>query len=100
MLMKAHAQKLPSFIEPMKALPVEQLPEGDWLYEIKHDGYRALAFKKGKEVCLISRNNKPLNYPILIDSLKKLSAERVILDGEIAALDEKGWRLFCNVIHF
>jgi ATP-dependent DNA ligase len=79
-----------SFIEPMKALPVEQLPEGDWLYEIKHDGYRALAFKKGKEVRLISRNNKPLNYPTLVDSLKKLPAEQVVLHGEIAALDEKG----------
>jgi hypothetical protein len=45
---KANVQKTPSFIEPMKALPVEKLPEGDWLYEIKHDGYRALAFKDGK----------------------------------------------------
>jgi len=36
-------EKTPSFIEPMKALPVDKLPEGDWLFEIKHDGYRALA---------------------------------------------------------
>jgi bifunctional non-homologous end joining protein LigD len=57
----------------MKALPVEKLPEGDWLYEIKHDGYRALAFKDGKDVRLISRNNKPLNYPQVLDSLKLLS---------------------------
>jgi hypothetical protein len=42
-----------SFIEPMKALPVEKLPEGDWLYEIKFDGYRALAFKDGKDVRLV-----------------------------------------------
>jgi bifunctional non-homologous end joining protein LigD len=90
MLVKADAQKIPSFIEPMKALPVDRLPEGDWFYEIKHDGYRALAFRKGKEVRLISRNNKPLNYPTLVDSLKKLPAEQVVLDGEIAALDEKG----------
>jgi ATP-dependent DNA ligase len=33
---------VPAFIEPMKALPVDKLPEGDWLYEIKHDGYRTL----------------------------------------------------------
>jgi bifunctional non-homologous end joining protein LigD len=44
------------FIEPMKALPVRELPVGDWLYELKFDGYRALAFKAGKEVRLISRN--------------------------------------------
>jgi bifunctional non-homologous end joining protein LigD len=79
-----------SFIEPMKALPVEKLPEGDWLYEVKLDGYRSLAFKEGKEIRLTSRKNKPLNYPQLTDSLKLLPADRVILDGEIVALDENG----------
>jgi len=74
----------------MKALPVGKLPEGDWLYEIKFDGYRALAFKDGKDVCLVSRNKKAFDYPQLLDALKKLPADRVILDGEIAALDEKG----------
>jgi ATP-dependent DNA ligase len=44
---KANAQKTPSFIEPVKALRVDKLLEGDWLYEIKFDGYRALAFKDG-----------------------------------------------------
>jgi bifunctional non-homologous end joining protein LigD len=47
-----------SFIEPMKALPVQKLPEGDWLYEVKLDGYRALAFKDDKDVRLVSRNQK------------------------------------------
>ena len=79
-----------SFIEPMKALPVEKFPEGDWLYEIKFDGYRALAFKDDKDVRLVSRNKKGFDYPQLLDALKKLPADRVILDGEIAALDEKG----------
>jgi bifunctional non-homologous end joining protein LigD len=79
-----------SFIEPMNALPVEKLPEGDWLYEIKFDGYRALAFKDGKVVRLISRNKKAFDYPRLLDTLKLLPAEYAILDGEIAALDEKG----------
>src|SRR6516165_8541776 len=74
----------------MQALLVEKLPEGDWLYEIKHDGYRALAFKDGKDVRLVSRNEKAFDYPQLLEALKKLPAERVILDGEIAALDEKG----------
>src|SRR5215472_12043944 len=79
-----------SFIEPMNALEVEKLPEGDWLYEIKHDGYRALAFKGGKNVRLVSRNKKAFDYPQLLDALKLLPAEHFILDGEIAALDEKG----------
>src|ERR1700751_3492062 len=88
--MKPASASVPSFIEPMKALAVEQLPEGDWLYEIKHDGYRALAFKDGKDVRLISRNKKAFDYPLLVDVLRLLPAEHAILDGEIAALDEQG----------
>jgi len=74
----------------MKALPVQELPEGDWIYEIKFDEYRALAFKDLKNVRLVSRNKKAFDFPQLLDALKKLLAQRVILDGEIAALDEKG----------
>jgi bifunctional non-homologous end joining protein LigD len=88
--MKEGTRRSLSFIEPMKALPVEKLPEGDWLYEIKFDGYRTLAFKEGKSVRLVSRAKKAFDYPQLLDALKLLPAERVILDGEIAALDEKG----------
>src|SRR5215467_1140643 len=95
-------KKMPSFLEPMKVLPVENLPEGDWLYEIKHDGYRALAFKDGKEVRLVSRNKKAFDYPQLLDALRKLPAERLILDGEIAALDDKGRSSFhaCRIRSF
>ena len=90
MKMKEATPRSFSFIEPMKALPVEKLPEGDWLYEVKFDGYRALAFKDCKDVRLVSRNQKDFNYPQLLDALKLLPAERVNLGGEIAALDEKG----------
>jgi len=48
----------------MKALSVEKLPEGDWLYEIKFDGYWALAFKDGKDVLLVSRNKKTFDSSI------------------------------------
>src|SRR6516165_827321 len=64
--------------------------KSDWLYEIKFDGHRALAFKDGKDVRLVSRNKKAFDYPQLVDSLKSIPTEHVILDGEIAALDEKG----------
>ena len=75
--MKPISANSPSFIEPMQAFPVAKLPEGDWLYEVKFDGYRALAFKDSKNVRLISRNNKPLNYPQLLDSLTLLTVERL-----------------------
>ncbi|MGA8659195.1 MAG: non-homologous end-joining DNA ligase [Chthoniobacterales bacterium] len=80
------------FIEPMKALLVGAIPAGNWLYELKFDGYRALAFKAGKEVRLLSRNqiNFGNDYPQLIDSLKLLTAKNVVIDGEIAALDQNG----------
>jgi bifunctional non-homologous end joining protein LigD len=45
----------------MQALPVKDLPAGGWLYEMKFDGYRALAFKAGKEVRLFSRNRTNFN---------------------------------------
>ena len=88
--MKQSTAATATFIEPMKALPAEKLPEGDWLYEVKHDVYRALAFKDGKDVRLVSRNKKAFDYPKLLNALKLLPADRVILDGEIVALDEKG----------
>ena len=81
-----------SFIEPMNALPVRELPVGNWIYELKFDGYRALAFKADKEVRLVSRNRTVFNndYPQLIDSLKLLTAKAATIDGEIAALDQNG----------
>src|SRR5271165_4310375 len=81
-----------SFIEPMNALPVADLPVGNWIYELKFDGYRALAFKAGKEVRLISRNrtNFDNDYHQLIDALKSLTAKQATIDGEIAALDDQG----------
>jgi bifunctional non-homologous end joining protein LigD len=80
------------FVEPMNALRVPDLPVGNWIYELKFDGYRALAFKAGKEVRLVSRNRTNFNndYPQLVDSLRSLRANEVIIDGEITALDEKG----------
>ena len=79
----------------MKALTFEALPAGNWLYEVKIDGYRALGFKNGKEARLVSRNQKDFTkFPELKAALKSLSAEQFIIDGEIAALDPKGGSSF------
>jgi bifunctional non-homologous end joining protein LigD len=76
----------------MKALRVPELPSGNWLYEMKFDGYRALAFKAGREVRLVSRNKIDFgdDYPLLLDALKSLKAKSFVIDGEIAALDQNG----------
>jgi bifunctional non-homologous end joining protein LigD len=90
--MKQHIPTVSNFVEPMMALRVPELPVGDWLYEMKFDGYRALAFKSGKDVHLLSRNRTIFDsdYPVLIDALKSLIGKSFIIDGEVAALDQHG----------
>jgi hypothetical protein len=72
-----------SFIQTMMALRVRELPVGHWLYELKFDGYRAPAFKAGKEARLVSRNqiNFGNDYPQLIEALKLLTAKNVVIDA-------------------
>lgn len=77
----------------MAATAVETLPEGeDWLYEVKWDGYRALALKQGDEVRLLSRNNKSLggDFPELLTRIKNVDATSAVIDGEIVAVGPDG----------
>jgi bifunctional non-homologous end joining protein LigD len=81
-----------TFIEPMLLLRVEKLPQGaDWSYEIKLDGYRALAIKSSGKVQLRSRNDNDFTerYSLIAAALRSMPNETV-LDGEMAALDEEG----------
>src|SRR5262249_14906029 len=76
----------------MLLLRTEKLPEGlNWLYELKLDGYRSVAFKTRGKVHLRSRNDKDFNgaYPSIVKGLADLPDETVI-DGELVALDESG----------
>jgi ATP-dependent DNA ligase len=73
--MKPTTANDPSLAAPMQALIVDKLPESDWFYEVKLDGYRAFAFKNSKDVRLISRNNKSLNYSRLVEGLKSFPAD-------------------------
>src|SRR5690348_1341397 len=76
----------------MLLLPTAMLPEGPaWSYELKLDGYRALAVKAAGGVHLRSRNDKDFNarYPGVVRGLAGLPDETVV-DGEIVALDGEG----------
>jgi bifunctional non-homologous end joining protein LigD len=77
----------------MKAKLVGSMPPGGgWIYEIKFDGYRALALRGGAETRVLSRNQKDLGgkFPEVKDSIAALDIQDAIIDGEIVALDEKG----------
>ena len=80
------------FLEPMKARIEDAPPPGDWEFEIKFDGFRALAYKEGKAVHLLSRTNHDLapKFPEITEALQALRASDAIVDGEIVALDSKG----------
>src|SRR3954463_13916699 len=80
------------FIDPMLLLRTEKLPQGGgWSYELKLDGFRAVAFKTGGKVHLRSRNDKDFGdkYPAIVKALAALP-DYTVIDGEIVALDEGG----------
>ena len=84
---------MPSTIHPMLAESVDAPFDGDdWLFEIKWDGYRAIAFLENCCTRLVSRNQNDLTprYPELKDMAKFLQAKTAILDGEVVALDKEG----------
>jgi bifunctional non-homologous end joining protein LigD len=84
---------MPKDIEPMLATISNKVPEGgDWVYEIKWDGFRGICFLEGGKLRVISRNGRALNqnFPELEDTAKNISAETAILDGEIVAFDSSG----------
>jgi bifunctional non-homologous end joining protein LigD len=82
----------PRFISPMECQRVPKLPEGDdWFYEIKQDGYRVIAVVDGSTVLLYSMSGLDYTreFPQVAFGLNNLK-RRVILDGEIVALDDQG----------
>jgi bifunctional non-homologous end joining protein LigD len=76
----------------MECLAVSKLPEGpEWVYEVKLDGYRALAINSKGKLSLYSRRRKSFNsqYRHVFDALHNLP-ENTVVDGEIVALDDAG----------
>jgi len=94
--MRAHLDSLPkteaSFIEPMECLSVSKLPDdANWLWQIKLDGYRAVAVRSRTGVALFSRRRRSLNrqFPYIVEALADLPEETVV-DGEVVAIDDSG----------
>jgi len=88
--------------KPMLARSAEDLPVGPaWTYEVKWDGYRAIAVKEGGRVALWSRHQKELtrDYPALAAALGALRSPSFVIDGEIVALDAAGRPSFQALQH-
>ncbi len=84
---------MPVAIHPMLAESIDRPFDGvEWLFEIKWDGYRAIAFIENGKVRLVSRNQNELTgrYPELKDMAGFIKAKNAILDGEVVAIDEEG----------
>lgn len=84
---------MPGAIYPMLATPATEPFDGpDWLFEIKWDGYRAVAFIQNGSVRLVSRNQNDLTprYPELKDLPQFVKARNAIVDGEVVAIDDEG----------
>jgi len=84
---------MPTAIHPMLATSIDKPFDGsEWLFEIKWDGYRAVAFIENGKVRLVSRDQNELTqrYRELKDLPQFVKGKNAILDGEVVALDEQG----------
>ena len=76
----------------MVLLKADKSPEGnEWMYQLKHDGYRGIAYKAGGKLYLRSRNDNDFSsrYPAIAKALSALPNETAV-DGEIVAFNESG----------
>jgi bifunctional non-homologous end joining protein LigD len=77
-------------IRPMRLrLVKEPFDDPDYIFELKHDGFRATAYIDEGECRLLSRNLKSLPFKYLCASLAALAVPTAILDGEIIVLDNR-----------
>ena len=82
-------------VAPMLAKPVDEIPDGDYVFEPKWDGFRSIVFRDGDEVEIGSRNERPMTryFPELVAAVRASLPERCVIDGEIVVPDASGRRL-------
>ncbi|QOR37816.1 DNA ligase D [Billgrantia diversa] len=89
----ARRAKLPREVKPQLATLAREVPsKGDWIHEIKLDGYRLLARVESGEVRFITRNGKDWThrFPELARALSPLPVDSALLDGEVVAMGKDG----------
>jgi bifunctional non-homologous end joining protein LigD len=87
--------------KPMLATPDTEVPHGDaWVYEVKFDGYRAIAYVRGGECKLVSRNDNDLTgrFPDVAKAIvKAVKSPNAVVDGEICRIDPTGKSSFSEL---
>ncbi|KAB0542392.1 ATP-dependent DNA ligase, partial [Pseudomonas palleroniana] len=88
----AVAGPLPDTLKPELATLVESAPDGEWLYEIKFDGYRVMARIEHGDVRLLTRNGHDWTHklPRQAEALAALGLESAWLDGEMVVANDQG----------
>jgi bifunctional non-homologous end joining protein LigD len=91
---------LPSVTPAKLTKSLAPFDDPDWLFELKHDGFRSLAYVEDGRCRLVSRHrNVYKSFENLRETLAKLKAESAILDGEIVCLDENGCSQFKELLY-
>jgi bifunctional non-homologous end joining protein LigD len=91
---------LPSIIPAKLARSLEPFDDPAWLFELKHDGFRSLAYIEDGKCRLVSRHrNVYKSFETLRDALSTLKAKSAILDGEIVCLDVNGCSQFKELLY-
>jgi bifunctional non-homologous end joining protein LigD len=87
--------EFPDWVEPMAAtLTQERFAGPEWIFERKLDGIRVLAFRRGRDVRLLSRNRLPQNLPAVADAIASLPVQEIVLDGEVTWGGQVAYHLF------
>ena len=87
------SEPFPQALKPMLAtLTAEPFSDPKWLFEPKLDGFRILAFVRKGEVTLLTRNGNDFtgHYPWVVQDLSAYTDSEMVVDGEMAALNDKG----------
>jgi ATP-dependent DNA ligase len=76
-------------VEPMLAKPLTAIPDGDYVFEPKWDGFRSIVFRDGDEVEIGSRNERPMTryFPEIVTAILSELPDRCVIDGEIILPD-------------
>jgi ATP-dependent DNA ligase len=82
-------------VAPMLARAVEGIPLGEYGYEPKWDGFRAIVFRDRDDVEIGSRNARPMNryFPEVLTAIRSSLPDRCVVDGEIVVPDPSRGRL-------